>query len=263
MALSRRFAKRFGVICVTATFLVNTIAPVWGGPLEGDRVPESGSPLRLVALEDGNSTPGTVSDILAYGSAGLAVVYGLGLSFAAHSAETDDYIASPFADIFLAGALNYLVTFTLKSSLSRARPYTFSANYPEGGGFEYSEAAQDDAMHSFPSGHISNTAAFLFSIATTSTYHLPEYRFRTATLVLLYGLATTGTLVVGEMRVRAGQHFYSDVIVGGFIGTTLGVVVPILNHYLARRFGEKEQVTMGLSPTPTPGGLSISLSGHF
>ncbi len=205
--------------------------------------PENGSPLRLISVEDGNSGPKTASDLLV----GAAGIYGLagaaGLSYWAHEAGTDPYIAAALADFGLAVGLTNAVTFSVKSILSRARPYTYSPNYPIG----YSEYEQNDGFYSFPSGHAANAAAFTFSLATSAAYHLPEFSNRTWVVAGLYTLATASTLTVAELRVRAGFHFYSDVFAGGFIGTTFGVVGPVLNHLLAEAFD-----------SPEPGMLSIA-----
>jgi len=235
----------------------------------GFTAPESGSPLRLVQIEDNNSTPNTASDILLYSSIGLGTLSGVGLSILAHTRGTDDYAGSAVADVLLAAGVNYLITVTLKRTVDRARPYTYSSNYPSNGDIVYSQHDQDYAFHSFPSGHTSITAVFLFSVATSAYYHLPEFRGRTTTLALLYGGALAATIVVGEMRVRAGRHFYSDVIAGGLIGTTTGIAIPILNHYLTDYLGgtvskpDSGQVIAQILPSAGPDHMSLSISGQF
>ena len=79
----------------------------------------------------------------------------------------------------------------------------------------------------------------------------------------------TATMVVGEMRVRAGRHFYSDVIAGGLIGTTTGIVIPILNHYLTDYLGgtgskpDSGQVTAQILPSAGPNHISLAIGGQF
>ncbi len=63
-----------------------------------------------------------------------------------------------------------------------------------------------------------------------------------------HGLA----LLQGTSRVLAGYHFWSDVLVGAAVGSTLGLAIP----YLHQR-GVSEQV--GFSVMPVPGGAAASL----
>lgn len=205
--------------------------------------PENGSPLRLVSVEDSNSAPKTASDLLVGGAAVYGLAGAVGLTFWANGAETDPYFAAALADFGLAVGLTNAVTFTVKSALSRARPYTYSPNYPTG----YSQFEQNDAFHSFPSGHTANAAAFTFSLATSAALQLPEFSNRRWVVAGLYGVATAMTLTVAEMRVQAGFHFYSDVFAGGFIGTTFGIAGPVLNHLLSEALS-----------TPDPGMLSVA-----
>lgn len=46
-----------------------------------------------------------------------------------------------------------------------------------------------------------------------------------------FALAAT----TASLRVVAGKHFYSDVIVGSAIGTAIGATVPLLHYYVRRK----------------------------
>lgn len=51
------------------------------------------------------------------------------------------------------------------------------------------------------------------------------------------GTAFIGGCLAGTtsgLRIEGGQHFPSDVIVGGLIGTATGVGVPLVHHYVSR-----------------------------
>jgi membrane-associated phospholipid phosphatase len=215
----------------------------------GPLMPESGSPLRLLLVEDGDDGPQKFSD----GNLIASGVYGLlgsaALSWWANSSKTELYPASAMVDVALAIGVTNAITFALKSSLNRARPYTFSKNYPGSGDKVYSQFQQDDAAHSYPSGHTSNTAAFTYSLATSAAYHLPKMSHRNWLVVGLYAFATASTMLTGEMRVRGGYHFYSDVISGGIIGMSIGIAAPMLHHNF---YGEEK-------PQSTSSGL-LSLS---
>jgi membrane-associated phospholipid phosphatase len=76
---------------------------------------------------------------------------------------------------------------------------------------------------SMPSGH----AAIAFATATTylvlsGREHLPH---RGRNVVILYGAA----LSVGSLRVAAGKHFPTDIIVGGLLGSAIGWLVPAVH----------------------------------
>jgi membrane-associated phospholipid phosphatase len=92
----------------------------------------------------------------------------------------------------------------------------------------YTSAATDAAkirssQLSMPSGH----TAIAFATATTylvlsGREHLP-HRARNA--VVLYA----GALSVGSLRVVAGKHFPTDIIVGGLLGSAIGWLVPAIH----------------------------------
>jgi undecaprenyl-diphosphatase len=71
------------------------------------------------------------------------------------------------------------------------------------------------------------------------------------------GVATALTAFVSYERVRAGQHFPTDVIAGSMPGAAIGVLVP----HLHRNKQEPPPVWVGVSPAP--GGGSLSVTGFF
>ncbi len=111
---------------------------------------------------------------------------------------------------FLAGeaALNSLVDIeALKYSLRRERPFQGDGTGPffQGG-------------TSFPSEH----AALAWSIAGVVAHEYPG----PVTQILAYGLAS----FVGYSRIRARQHFPSDVFVGSMMGNLIGQNIYSRNH---------------------------------
>jgi membrane-associated phospholipid phosphatase len=229
----------------------------------GHLKPENGSPLRLVSIEDGDDMPQLLSDGGVIG-AGVYGILGAGaLSWWAHSAKTELYMASALADVGLALGVTNVITFSLKSALSRARPYTFSDNYPGTGDKAYTQFQQDDANHSFPSGHTSNTAAAMFSLATSAAYHMPQFSHRTWVVSGLYGLATAGTAFVAQMRVSGGFHFYSDVFTGGFIGMVAGIIAPVLHHTFMQEPDKSSAGTISFGLSADNSGVSFSWGGQF
>jgi undecaprenyl-diphosphatase len=110
---------------------------------------------------------------------------------------------------------------------------------------------------SFFSGH----AATVASIGATASYlafirspHSP----RAVRPWLTLGLATALTAFVSVERVRAGEHFPTDVIAGSLAGAMVGVLVP----HLHRHKQEAPPVWIGAAPSPG-GGASLRVGGSF
>jgi hypothetical protein len=46
---------------------------------------------------------------------------------------------------------------------------------------------------------------------------------------LWWGAMMGGAAATAHLRVRAGKHFYSDVVVGALVGSAIGILVPRLH----------------------------------
>ena len=101
--------------------------------------------------------------------------------------------------------ISQIITYSLKSLLSRERPYNILKNLNT-----FGITLKD---YSFPSGHTSAS----FSIATTIAFNIP----RLSIIVL------TIALVVGVSRVYLGVHYPTDVAAGIIIGIASALVVHI------------------------------------
>jgi membrane-associated phospholipid phosphatase len=118
----------------------------------------------------------------------------------------------------------------IKGSLDRPRPYTYLATAERPGDSAY-DVTDEEAFESLPSGHASTSFC---GAALALTDHLLT-RPHAGTAERL-GISFAGGLLAGvtsTLRVRAGKHFPSDVLAGGVIGTTSGVLVPLAHHYVA------------------------------
>jgi hypothetical protein len=106
---------------------------------------------------------------------------------------------------------------------------------------------------SFFSGHASTVAA----IGATATYiafvRSPDSPRPWITL----GVATALTGFVSYERVRAGEHFPTDVIAGAMAGAAIGVLVP----HLHRHKQEQPHVWVGIGPLDRGG--TVSFQGIF
>jgi membrane-associated phospholipid phosphatase len=133
------------------------------------------------------------------------------------------------------------ITQVLKPAISRPRPFTYlpAAERPTDSGYD---VTLDHAFLSMPSGHAATTFAAASYAATDNLLSQPK-----AGTTEHVAIATIGGLLAGltaNLRVKANQHFPSDVLVGGLIGTASGVSVPLLHSY----------VLPGGGKAPHPGG---------
>jgi membrane-associated phospholipid phosphatase len=114
----------------------------------------------------------------------------------------------------------------LKRGVSRPRPYL----YQSVGGTGPSERSRtDDPFLSFPSGHSSHAwCAAAFAVVDHALTRPRASGWENAAVGLGGGLVATTT---GWLRVRAGQHFPSDVAAGAAVGGLFGAAVPLLHRY--------------------------------
>ncbi len=98
----------------------------------------------------------------------------------------------------------------------RRRPYTYNTDLPmnvrrKGGG-----------KNSFYSGHTGLVATSTFFLASVYADYHPDSKYKW----VLFTSAGVATILTGYLRVRAGEHFPTDVILGGLVGTASGILVP-------------------------------------
>lgn len=138
--------------------------------------------------------------------------------------------------LFFAGALTNLA----KWAFTRYRPYMYILDAepethasilagPASDRMAYEEALEDpDASLSFWSGHTSMAFAAMFATASLLTYkHLQDHP---GPLFGIWGGALALGVTVGILRVEAGKHFPSDVVMGALIGAATGIVIPSLHR---------------------------------
>ena len=121
------------------------------------------------------------------------------------------------AEVFL---LNTGVTFLTKALVKRKRPYVYNPNAP------LEEKLKKDSRHSFFSGHTSTVASMSFSFAMMHSFYYPNSRIKP----LVWFAAAVLPMTTAILRVRAGKHFWTDVLVGYGAGMSIGVGVPLLHR---------------------------------
>ena len=98
----------------------------------------------------------------------------------------------------------------------RFRPYTYNPEVPmerrTGGG----------GKNSFFAGHPSIVATSTFFMAKVYSDYHPGMRNKW----ILYTLAGAASVTTAALRIKAGEHFYSDAIVGVPVGALTGFLIP-------------------------------------
>lgn len=129
-----------------------------------------------------------------------------------------------FGKLALIGAevmlINVGLTNLFKQTVKRNRPYTYNPNAPQ----HYK--LEKDARNSFFSGHTSVTASMYFMTATMYADYNPDSKWKP----LVWSISATIPAFTGWLRVRAGKHFWTDVITGYMVGALVGFLVPHLHH---------------------------------
>ncbi len=119
-------------------------------------------------------------------------------------------------------AINAMLAQAAKHLVQRPRPYLYN---PSAAARAYAREAGTDAYKSFYSGH----AALSFGAAITGAYLVGASEDRGAARVVAWGAGLLVASTTASLRVRAGKHFYSDVVIGAVIGSAVGYLVPALH----------------------------------
>jgi len=123
------------------------------------------------------------------------------------------------------------ITNVLKSSVSRPRPFTYLDESQRPATPHYDVRAER-AFQSMPSGHASTAWCSVGVLLTDPWLDQPSSSWIRRTSVGFVG--STVATATGGLRVEAGQHFTTDVVVGGLIGTACGIAVPLLHGYIEK-----------------------------
>ncbi|MGB1247624.1 MAG: phosphatase PAP2 family protein [Chitinophagales bacterium] len=160
-----------------------------------------------------NTTAAKASDGFLYTSIATPLL------FLADKRTRQDFgkIALISTEVFM---LNSGITFLTKELSKRTRPYVYNPNAP------LEKKLDKGAQHSFFSGHTSTPAAMMFSSAMMYHHYFPDSKFKP----LVWTIAALIPAITGYLRVRAGKHYWTDVIVGYSAGALVGVSVPLIHR---------------------------------
>lgn len=118
--------------------------------------------------------------------------------------------------------------------IERSRPLVYSTAAP------LEKRMDSDSQRSFYAGHTAATATATFFLAKVYQDFNPGSK---ATPYVWAGAALVPA-AVGYMRLKAGQHFLSDNLLGYAIGAGVGILVPQLH--------KKENNNLSISPSMDP-----------
>lgn len=119
-------------------------------------------------------------------------------------------------------AATLALTLVTKFAVRRARPYVPNPD-PETAKAERESGA--DRAFSFFSGH----AAVSFASTTSGGYLLSALGAPEEGRAVYWASAMSLSAFTSHLRIRAGMHYPSDVVVGAVVGTGLGFLVPALH----------------------------------
>jgi membrane-associated phospholipid phosphatase len=117
-------------------------------------------------------------------------------------------------------ALNGAITLMIKAGSKRIRPFTYNPDVP------LDEKLKRSTRKSFISGHSSQSAALVFLTAKIYNDVFPESPYKK----WVWTSAAILPMVTAVSRVRAGQHFPTDVIAGYVIGACIGIIIPEMHR---------------------------------
>ena len=103
-----------------------------------------------------------------------------------------------------------------KGAFQRLRPLAYNPEVPP------ADKTDPDVRKSFYSSHASNAFASAVFFATVYGDYFPDSKWRP----YVWGGSLVAAATVGFLRFEAGEHFPTDVLVGGAVGAALGHLLP-------------------------------------
>jgi membrane-associated phospholipid phosphatase len=126
---------------------------------------------------------------------------------------------------------------------NKFRPLVYYTNLPE-------DQRTGGSRNSFYSGHVAAAVADMWSMAKVYCDYHPE-----ASKFWTFAAASIPPIVMTYFRIRALDHFPSDLLVGWVVGGTCGIMIPEIH-----RIADKH---LSLGPyIPPAGGGGLTLAWH-
>ncbi len=138
-----------------------------------------------------------------------------------------------------------------KYVVQRPRPYTYRA---DAAARAYTKQHGDDSYLSFYSGH----AALAFGASVSGAYLLSASdKVGSTARGFVWGTGLASAAFTANLRVRAGKHFPSDVLIGALVGTAVGYAVPALHASTGKGYAMSGS-DLGMGLAGIAAGIAIS-----
>jgi membrane-associated phospholipid phosphatase len=136
----------------------------------------------------------------------------------------DDNIGKDWENLSIMYCENILFAATLpsygKGLAKRLRPYTYNDK------LSFEDKMAPDTRASFFSGH----TCLAFSSAVFISQVYSDYYPNSEWKPYIWGLSLASASTVAYLRIAAGAHFPTDVIVGAAVGSAVGYLIPYLHR---------------------------------
>lgn len=180
------------------------------------------------SVHTGRELPSKISDGLFFSSTAMPSLLLLDKDI-----RRDKSFYIMWAEVML---INSSLTILAKSAADNPRPYVYATET------DASTLKGKEPLRSFFSGHTSMTAASMFFMAKIYSDYHPNSRWRYA----VWTVAALTPAATAVLRVRAGQHFPTDVALGYVVGAATGYLVPFVHQKLQqKRLREHPQLLEG------------------
>lgn len=135
--------------------------------------------------------------------------------------EINDHTGQYFG-LYIESLATTAALYTITAGLvDRSRPYV----YDNSGETTNDRRFKNNGQRSFYSGHVAATATATFFAAKAYSDFNPDASGK----VFVWGGAAVLPAAVGVLRMEAGQHFLTDVLLGYVLGAGTGILVPELH----------------------------------
>ncbi len=143
----------------------------------------------------------------------------------------------------ISGAMHQIT----RHAFNRPRPYM----YIDDNNDSIRRDSIDDYL-AFFSGHTSAAFSATVAFAYIFSVRRPDNKWKYA----IWAFAIAASSAVGVFRVTAGIHFWTDVLAGGIIGSTFGVLSPVLHR--SKKSKKNRAVATSWIVTPATASLTVS-----
>lgn len=169
------------------------------------------------AIENFSISAGNTSDYFKDG----ILLAPLTLFLSGQGRENAKEVLYMYAEIL---AVNSGLTAVTKAGVGRYRPYAYNPNV------DLDIKLTATTRRAFFSGHVSHVASLSFFTATVFDDLYPDSDYK----YVIWAGAITAPAITGYLRIKAGRHYRSDVIMGYGVGALIGYFIPEL-HKITRK----------------------------